>query len=132
MAKKDYILQNARWLEEKGREGGVRPLPRGLFYRVIEEGDPDSPTPTMNSVVTVNYSGSTIDGRVFDSNLGEVAAPFRLRDLIAGWCIALQKMHIGDRWEVYIPADQAYGKRSQPGIPGGSTLVFDIRLTGIA
>lgn len=132
MAKKDYILQNTRWLEEKSREEGVMPLPKGLFYRVIEQGDSSSPTPTMSNVVTVNYSGRTIDGHVFDSNLGEVAVPFRLRDLIAGWCIALQKMHIGDRWEVYIPADQAYGKRSQPDIPGGSTLIFDITLTGMA
>ena len=40
-------------------------------------------------------------------------------------------MHIGDKWEVYIPAEQAYGRFSQPGIPGGSTLIFEIELLGV-
>ena len=56
---------------------------------------------------------------------------FRLRELIAGWIIALQQMRVGDRWEIYIPAEQGYGRFSQPGIPGGSTLVFDIELLGV-
>ena len=43
----------------------------------------------------------------------------------------MQQMHIGDRWEVYIPAELGYGKFSQPGIPGGSTLIFDIELLAI-
>ena len=46
--------------------------------------------------------------------------------------IAIQQMHVGDKWEVYIPAEQAYGKSNQPGIPGGSTLVFEIELIGVA
>ena len=41
-------------------------------------------------------------------------------------------MCIGDKWEVYIPAEMGYGKFSQPGIPGGSTLIFEIELLGIA
>ena len=41
-------------------------------------------------------------------------------------------MHVGDRWEVYIPAEMGYGKLSQPGIPGGSVLIFDIELLGVA
>ena len=40
-------------------------------------------------------------------------------------------MHVGDRWEIYIPASQGYGRISQPGIPGGSTLIFDIELKAI-
>ena len=53
-------------------------------------------------------------------------------DLIEGWIIAIQQMHIGDKWEIYIPAEMGYGKFSQPGIPSGSTLIFDIELLGIA
>jgi len=49
-----------------------------------------------------------------------------------GWIIAMQQMHIGDKWEIYIPAEMGYGKFSQPGIPGGSTLIFEIELLGIA
>ena len=52
-------------------------------------------------------------------------------DLIEGWIIAIQQMHIGDKWELYIPAEMGYGKFSQPGIPGGSTLIFEIELLGI-
>jgi FKBP-type peptidyl-prolyl cis-trans isomerase len=54
----------------------------------------------------------------------------RLSDLIDGWIIALQQMHVGDKWEIYIPAEMGYGKYSQPGIPGGSTLIFEIELIG--
>jgi len=56
----------------------------------------------------------------------------RLSDLIEGWIVAMQAMHVGDRWEIYVPAELGYGKYSQPGIPGGSTLVFDIELLAIA
>ena len=52
--------------------------------------------------------------------------------LIEGWIIAMQQMCVGDKWEVYIPAEMGYGKFSQPGIPGGSTLIFEIELLGIA
>ena len=52
--------------------------------------------------------------------------------MIEGWIIAMQQMHIGDKWELYIPAaEMGYGKFSQPGIPGGSTLIFEIELLGI-
>lgn len=56
----------------------------------------------------------------------------RLSNLIDGWIIALQRMHVGDKWEIYIPAEMGYGKYSQLGIPGGSTLIFEIELIGIA
>lgn len=56
----------------------------------------------------------------------------RLCDLIEGWIISMQQMHIGDKWEVYIPAEMGYGKFSQPDIPGGSTLIFEIGLLGIS
>ena len=55
----------------------------------------------------------------------------RLRDLIQGWIIALPHMQIGDRWEIYLPAEMGYGRFSQPGIPGGSTLIFDIELIAV-
>ena len=108
----------------------MTPLDRGVFYKVLKKGKGDI-HPNRGSVVTVHYSGSTINGKTFDSSRGGVAPAFRLRDLIPGWIIALQQMSVGDRWEVYIPAEQAYGRTSQPGIPGGSTLVFDIELIAV-
>ena len=132
MAKQEYIIKNREWLEAKRREPGVKELDKGVCYKVIRPGNQKSPTPNRGSVVTVHYTGRLINGKTFDSSRGGVAPAFRLRELIPGWIIALQQMHLGDKWEVYIPAEQGYGKMSQPGIPGGSTLVFEIELTGIA
>lgn len=128
MAKQDYILRNREWLQNKASEPGVKALDKGIYYKVLKSGNPKSVTPNRGSVVTVHYTGKTINGKTFDTSKGGVAPAFRLRELIAGWIIVLQQMHVGDRWEVYIPAEQAYGKINQPGIPGGSTLVFDIEL----
>lgn len=132
MAKQEYVMKNREWLQAKAQEAGVQPLDKGIYYKVIRRGNPDGPRPGRSSVVTVHYTGKTINGKTFDSSRGGVAPAFRLRELIPGWIIALQQMHVGDRWEVYIPAEQAYGRSSQPGIPGGSTLVFDIELVGVA
>ena len=107
MAKREYIQANKDWLEAKAQEEGVR------------------------SIVSAHYTGRTINGKTFDSSRGGVPLACRLCDLIEGWIIAMQQMHIGDKWEVYIPAEMGYGKFSQPGIPGGSTLIFEIELLGI-
>ena len=131
MAKQEYIEKNRRWLQEKATESGVRALDKGIYYKVIRSGAPGGAQPGRSSVVTVHYTGRTINGKTFDSSRGGVAPAFRLRELIAGWIIALQQMRVGDRWELYIPAEQGYGRFSQPGIPGGSTLVFDIELLGV-
>ncbi len=70
-------------------------------------------------------------GYIFDSSYGGTPLAIRLCDLIDGWIVALQQMVVGDKWELYIPAEMGYGKFSQPGIPGGSTLIFEIELLGI-
>ncbi len=131
MASQDYILKNRNWLLEKSREEGVRPLDKNVFYKVLKQGNRALPSPGRGSVVTVHYTGKTINGKTFDSSRGGTAPAFRLRDLIPGWMIALQQMHPGDKWEVYVPAEQAYGRMNQPGIPGGSTLVFEIELRSV-
>lgn len=123
---------NCDWLVAKSREEGVKPLPKGVFYKVIAEGRNDGKHPNLRSVVTAHYTGWTIDGRKFDSSRGGTPIAFRLNELIEGWIVAMQHMCIGDKWELYIPAEMGYGKFSQPGIPGGSTLVFEIELLGIA
>lgn len=132
MAKQEYIEKNRAWLAAKAQEPGVNALDGGIFYKVLKSGNKSGRTPNRGSVVTVHYTGKTINGKTFDSSRGGVAPAFRLRELIPGWIIALQQMHVGDKWEVYIPAEQAYGKSNQPGIPGGSTLVFEIELIGVA
>ena len=130
--KREYIQVNKEWLEAKSREEDVKALPGGIYYKVLSKGNEDGPRPTARSIITTHYTGSTIDGKQFDSSRGGVPLACRLCDLIEGWIIAMQQMHIGDKWEVYIPAEMGYGKFSQPGIPGGSTLIFEIELVGIA
>ncbi len=132
MAKPEYIQKNREWLAAKALEDGVKPLDKGIYYKVLKSGRPGAPSPGRGSVVTAHYTGKTINGKTFDSSRGGVAPAFRLRDLITGWIIALQQMRVGDRWEIYIPAEQGYGKFNQPGIPGGSTLIFDIELLGVS
>ncbi len=132
MAKKEYIEANRVWLENKAQETGVKSLPGGVYYKVLKKGRNDGIHPTPRSVVIAHYTGWTINGKKFDSSRGGVAPAFRLNQLIKGWVIAMQRMCIGDKWEIYIPAALGYGNFNQPGIPGGSTLIFEIELCGIA
>ncbi len=134
MNKREYAQANKAWIEAKAKaqEEGVKALPKGIYYKVLSEGRNDGRHPSPRSIVTAHYTGWTINGKKFDSSRGGAPLAIRLCDLIEGWIIAMQQMCVGDRWEVYIPAEMGYGKFSQPGIPGGSTLVFDIELLGIA
>ena len=132
MAKREYIQTNKKWLEDKAKEVGVKALPKGIFYKVISEGNNDGKHPTPRSIITAHYSGWTINGKKFDSSRGGAPLAVRLCDLIEGWIIAMQQMCVGDKWEIYIPSEMGYGKFSQPGIPGGSTLIFEIELIAIS
>lgn len=132
MNRRDYIKANREWLEAKATEKGVKALPKGIYYKVISEGNNDGKHPSPRSTITAHYTGWTINGKKFDSSRGGRPIEFRLNELIEGWIIAMQQMCIGDKWEVYLPAEMAYGDFSQPGIPGGSTLIFEIELLGIS
>lgn len=131
MNKLEYKRKNEQWLEAKAKEDGVNSLPRGILYKVLESGDPNGKMPNLSNVVVAHYTGRTIDGGEFDNSYGGAPLAIRLRELIEGWIIALQRMHVGDKWELYIPAEMGYGKFSQPGIPAFSTLIFQIELIGI-
>ncbi len=106
----------------------MKALPKGIYYKVLASGDQNGMHPTPRSIVTVHYTGKTINGKTFDSSRGGVGPAFRLSDLIEGWIIAMQQMVVGDKWELYLPVEMGYGKFSQPGIPGGSTLIFEVEL----
>ena len=77
-----YVQANKDWLVAKSKEDGVKALPKGIFYKVLAEGDATSATPTPSSVITAHYTGKTIDGATFDSSRGDVPLACRLRDLI--------------------------------------------------
>lgn len=114
------------FLEENAKKEGIKVLENGLQYRVIESGNGNSPK--LTDRVKVNYTGRLIDGTVFDTSVGKAPAEFPLNGVIKGWGEILQLMKEGDKWEVFIPSDLAYGDRGTPGgpIPPGSTLVFEI------
>lgn len=131
MVKREYAAANKKWLEEKAKEEGVMALPQVIYYKVLKSGDANGPKPSKRSIVTAHYTGWTINGKKFDSSRGGAPFAIRLNELIDGWIIAMQEMHVGDQWELYIPAEKGYGKYSQPGIPGGSTLIFEVELLGI-
>ena len=129
--KKEYAAKNLAWLEEKSKEEGVKPLAKGIYYKVIKSAEKSDKHPTPHNIITAHYSGYTINGKKFDSSRGGAPLAMRLSDLIEGWIIALVHMSVGDRWEIYLPANCGYGRFSQPGIPAHSTLIFDIELLGL-
>ena len=114
----------------KSKEG-VQSLPDGLEYKIIKAGD--GPKPAATDSVTCNYRGTLINGKEFDSSYKRgQPATFPLGGVIKGWTEALQMMPVGSKWELYIPADLAYGDHP-PGadIPPGSTLIFEVELLSI-
>lgn len=130
--KEEYKLQNEQFLEQLRAEEGIQELPCGILYRVVEEGT-DGPTPRLNSVVSVHYKGTLINGREFDNSWKRnCPEAFRLNEVISGWQIALQRMHTGDHWIVYIPQAMGYGTRPSGPIPACSTLIFEVKLLSIA
>ena len=131
MSKRGYIIVNRKWLEDKAKEEGVKALPNGIYDKVLKSGDSNGVQLQKRSIVTILYRLDYLRQKS-DTSIGGTPIAMRLSDLIDGWIIALQQMHVGDQWELYIPAEMGYGKYSQPGIPGGSTLIFDIELIGVA
>ena len=107
---------------------GVITLPNGLQYKVLAEGSGDSPKP--EDTVEVNYRGTLIDGTEFDSN-AKTGKPYptAANRVIRGWTEALTRMKPGAKWQLFIPADLAYGERgSPPKIGPNSALLFDVEL----
>jgi FKBP-type peptidyl-prolyl cis-trans isomerase FklB len=110
---------------------GVVTLPSGLQYKIITAGT--GPKPTASDTVVCNYRGTLIDGKEFDSSYKRgQPATFPVSGVIKGWTEAVQLMPVGSKWELYIPADLAYGDRGAgPDIGPGSTLVFEVELLSI-
>jgi hypothetical protein len=101
--------------------------PSGLASKVLKKGTGEK-KPTLESVVTVHYSGWTTDGKLFDSSLERgTPATFPLKGVIFGWQEGVQLMKAGEKRRLWIPAALAYGKNPPTGAPKG-TLVFDVEL----
>jgi FKBP-type peptidyl-prolyl cis-trans isomerase FklB len=112
---------------------GVITTASGLQYEILKQGDSASAKPTMADKFVANYIGTLIDGSEFDNSYKR-GTPLTLGvgQVIPGWTEALQLMHIGDKFKIYMPSSIGYGDRGAgAGIPGGAALIFEMELLGI-
>jgi len=118
------------FLAKNKKEKGVKTLASGLQYQIIKAGTGASPKAT-DTVVT-HYRGKLIDGKVFDSSYKRgQPATFPVNGVIKGWTEALQKMKVGGKWKLFIPAELAYGEKGPASIGPNSVLIFEIELLEI-
>jgi FKBP-type peptidyl-prolyl cis-trans isomerase FklB len=120
-----------QFLAQNKTKEGVQVTASGLQYKVLEAGT--GATPKLSDTVRCNYRGLLIDGQEFDASANHGGpATFPVQGVIPGWTEALQLMKVGAKWQLFIPAELAYGDQQRgPVITPGSTLVFDIELVGI-
>ncbi|NQZ33739.1 MAG: FKBP-type peptidyl-prolyl cis-trans isomerase [Oceanospirillaceae bacterium] len=123
-------LSKAFMLENKLRKGVVT-TESGLQYLIITSGS--GVNPTFQDKVEVDYEGKLVSGEVFDSSYQRgKSAVFPVKGVVAGWREALLKMKVGDHWQIFLPAQLAYGARSPSAkIAANSALIFDIKLLAI-
>ncbi len=119
--------KGAKFLEEFLKEEGVQKTESGLAYKILKAGEGKSPA--AEDIVKVHYTGTLIDGTVFDSSREsgkELEIP--LNRVIKGWTEGLQLIAPGGQIKLVIPADLGYGSAGAGTIPPESTLVFDVEL----
>lgn len=129
-SEKNKAEAEAFFKENKTKEGVVT-LPSGLQYKVLKSGT--GKTPKVSSTVEAHYIGKLLDGTEFDNSYKR-GQPFstKVTGVIKGWTEILQLMKEGDKWEVYIPSDLAYGPRgSAPVIGPDAALVFEMELISV-
>lgn len=119
------------FLAENAKKEGVVVTESGLQYKEVVSGEGE--IPTAENTVVVHYKGTLTDGTVFDSSYdrGE-PAEFPVTGVIKGWVEALQLMNVGDKFELAIPSELAYGQRGSGQIIGpDATLLFEVELLEI-
>jgi FKBP-type peptidyl-prolyl cis-trans isomerase FklB len=136
MAKQDEKARKNKqegeaFLSENKKKEGVKTLPSGLEYKVIKEGT--GKKPQLTDTVIVNYRGTLIDGTEFDSSYRRgQPATLQVNGVIPGWTEALQLMKEGDKWQLYVPSNLAYGERGAGGVIGpNAALVFEVELLSV-
>lgn len=120
--------ESRTFLDANSKKKGVVTTKSGLQYKVLTKGKGASPG--LDSTVDVHYRGTLVDGTEFDSSYSRGApATFPVANVISGWTEVLQLMKEGDKWEIAIPADLAYGDQgASPVIPPNAALVFEVEL----
>jgi len=125
------VKAGKEYLEANAKKEGVVVTKSGLQYKEVTEGKGDMPK--ASDKVKVHYKGTLIDGTEFDSSYKRgTPATFPVTGVIKGWIEALQLMNVGDKFELAIPSELAYGKRgSGAKIGPDTTLLFDVELLEI-
>jgi len=123
--------ESEKFLEENKKKKGVKTTESGLQYKVLIEGKGSTPKP--EDAVTVNYRGTFIDGKEFDSSYARGEPMTTKTDgVIKGWTEALQMMKEGSKWQIFVPPQLAYGRNGLgTRIPPNKLLVFEIELVSI-
>src|SRR5580700_1726926 len=120
----------AKYLAENAKKPNMVTTASGLQYKVVNAGNGASPK--ASDEVTVNYRGTLINGSEFDSSYKRgQPATFPVNRVIPGWTEALQLMKPGAKYQLFIPPQLAYDLRSQPPIPPGSMLIFEVELLSV-
>lgn len=116
-----YLAQNAK-------KEGVKTLDNGVQYEVLIQGD--GPQPADTDKVKIHYTGTTTDGKVFDSSVSK-GEPLvnSASGFVKGFNAAIQAMNVGSKWRVTIPSELAYGMSGPLG--PNRTLNFEIELLEI-
>ena len=130
-ASEKNIKAGDTFLEGNKKKEGVVTTASGLQYKILKTGT--GKMPKLSDTVIANYVGTLIDGKEFDSSYKrKEPATFPVKGVIPGWTEALQLMHVGDKWQLFIPAKLAYGERGAGGMIGpNETLIFEVELVGI-
>jgi FKBP-type peptidyl-prolyl cis-trans isomerase FklB len=127
------VAENVKWLAANGKKDGVKTTATGLQYQVMATGA--GKQAAMGKTVKVHYTGTLLDGSVFDSSVarGEPADfPLNPGGLIQGWLEAIPMMKEGDKWKLFIPSDLAYGQQGNQGIAPNSVLIFEVELIKVS
>jgi len=112
-AQKNAAAADKFFAENKSKEG-VKTTASGLQYKALKEGS--GAQPKSSDTVTVNYRGTLLDGTEFDSSYKRgQPATFPVGGVIKGWTEALQMLKVGSKFELFIPANLAYGEQARPG-----------------
>ncbi|MFQ5661087.1 MAG: FKBP-type peptidyl-prolyl cis-trans isomerase [Gammaproteobacteria bacterium] len=124
-------IEGDKFLAENRKKPGIVELPSGLQYKILRKGT--GKKPTLDDTVLVQYKGSLLNGKVFDSSYSRgKPTSLVLHDVIKGWQEALTMMETGAKWQIFVPSRLAYGEQSAgPDIKPNSALIFDIELISI-
>ncbi len=130
---KENKKKSNAFVAEYAKKEGVKKLDGGTLYRVEKKG---SGALVGDHNVKIHYTGKHINGEEFDSsrrNGNKEPAVLNAKLTVPGFGAALKSMHVGDKWEIVIPADQAYGEQGMPpaNIEPNEALVFEVEVIGL-